>query len=190
MNLPDNDTLVALVERMASGDAEALGELWDQVSPWVHAALLRMLRDEEAAELLTRATVIEMWRLAPMWDEHVGQPLLWAVANARNLGCQWLSGRRRGHEDGPATTAPSAELIRDARDPASQVGAALEALGEAGHDTLDARGSLQAVDVLRVAAEQLAARLERTHEAVRARGRVDAGEETLRDEAEGERPKY
>lgn len=138
VNLPDNDTLVALVERMASGDAEALGELWDQVSPWVHAALLRMLRDEEAAELLTRATVIEMWRLAPMWDEHVGQPLLWAVANARNLGCQWLSERRRGHEDGPATTAPSAELIRDARDPASQVGAALAALGEAGHDTLEA----------------------------------------------------
>ena len=138
MKLPDNDTLVTLVERMAIGDADALGELWDQVSPWVHAALLRMLRDEQAAELLTRRTVVEMWRLAPMWDHHVGRPLLWAMANARSLGSQWLSERRRGHQEGPATAVPSKELVLDAREPASQIGAALATLGEVGHDILEA----------------------------------------------------
>lgn len=57
----------------------------------------------------------------------------------------------------------------------------------AGDETLHARRSLQAVDVLRVPAQQLAALLECPHEAVRAAGRVDAREQAPRHEAEGER---
>lgn len=107
--LPDDDALVALVERMADGDRDAAGALFDAVGPWVHGALLRMLGDADAAELLTRRTVVEMWRAAPLWDRHVGRPLLWSLALARNLGVQWLDEQRRAHAEvgTPASDRPA-----------------------------------------------------------------------------------
>ena len=137
MQLPDNDELTALIERIGAGDREAFGSLFDAVGPWVHAALLRMLRDEEAAELLTRRTLVEIWKVAPLWDQHVGRPLLWALATARNLGVQWLDGERRRHAEGPATTPPTELERSEARSEPSQVGQALAALGD-GRDALEA----------------------------------------------------
>lgn len=138
MTLPDNDALVALIERMAEGDQEAVGALWDAVSPWVHAALLRTLRDEDAAEVLSRRVVLEMWRVAPLWDQHVGRPLLWSLALARSLAVQWLDDRRRTREDGPATTPPTRAEREAARDAASMVGQALAAMDPAQAELLEA----------------------------------------------------
>lgn len=146
MALPDNDHLVALVQRMGDGDRDAAGELWDDIAPWIHAALLRMLRDEEAAELLTRRTVLEVWRAAPMYDQHVGRPLLWALAMARSLGIQWLEDERRSHRDGPALTAPSGIERQEARAPGSHVGSVLASLPPDTLELLEAAWFFHAVD--------------------------------------------
>jgi RNA polymerase sigma-70 factor (ECF subfamily) len=146
VSLPDDDAMVQLVEAAGAGDRDALAGLWDGMAPWVHAALLRMLRDPEAAELLTRRTFVEIWRLAPLWDQHFGRPLLWALATARTLGSQWLDDARRRHAEGPATTAPTATERAQAREPGSQVGAALESLGPEARDALEAAWFCHPVD--------------------------------------------
>ena len=56
-----------------------------------------------------------------------------------------------------------------------------------GDSALHARRGLEAVDILRVAGEQLAPGLERFDEAVRGGGRVLGRQQALGDEAEGER---
>ena len=146
MTLPDNDELVALVERMAEGDQDAVGPLWDALSPWVHAALLRTVRDEDAAEVLSRRVLVEMWRVAPLWDQHVGRPLLWSLALARSLAVQWLDDRRRRREDGPATTPPTKAERAAARDASSIVGQALAAMDPADAALLEAAWCHQPVD--------------------------------------------
>ncbi|MCO4768443.1 MAG: hypothetical protein KDA24_00325 [Deltaproteobacteria bacterium] len=133
MSLPDDATLVALCERMGSGDSDAAAEMWDAVSPWVYAALLRLLRDPEAAELLSRRTLVEMWRAAPLYDQHVGRPLLWALSMARSLGVEWLEERRRAHASGPATTPPSLAERAEAREASGHISAALDASGHRDH---------------------------------------------------------
>lgn len=146
MALPDNDHLIALVHQMGAGDRDAAGELWDAIAPWIHAALLRMLRDEEAAEILTRRTLVEMWRAAPLYDQHVGRPLLWALAMARNLGIQWLEDERRSHHDGPALVSPSAPERQGARDPENHVGSVLASLPPETLELLEAAWFFHAVD--------------------------------------------
>jgi len=126
VNLPDDEQMIALIERVGAGDQAAMGELWDAVSPWVYGVLLRMLRDEEAAELLTRRTFVEIWQAAPLWDQHVGRPLLWSLAMARSLGEQWLAERRRAHRD---DAGPTMEERAAARDDHSQVGGVLASMG-------------------------------------------------------------
>ena len=123
MHLPSDDQQVALMDRIASGDAAALGEFASVVGPWVVAALRRMLQDDEVVDALTDRTFLEIWQMAPLWDRHVGRPLLWSLAIARAFAVEVLDQRRRDRLSGPGAERPADPGA--ARDESCPVGALL-----------------------------------------------------------------
>ena len=123
MQLPSDEQQVALIRAMADGDPEAVGRFATLVGPWVSAALRRMLDDDDAIRDLTDSTFLEIWQTAPLWDRHVGRPLLWALAIARAFAVELLDDRRRARIDGAGSEPPA----DPARDEQSAVGAVLAA---------------------------------------------------------------
>ena len=138
MSLPPDAQQVALIERIGAGDVEAFGELFDLLSPYVVAALRRSVRDEELTAELTVAVFQELWVMAPLWDRHVGRPLLWALALARSQANELKEGLRRAGETVPTIERPDDAERQAARAPASQVGSVLGALGPEDVEVLEA----------------------------------------------------
>ena len=135
MQLPSDEQQVALMDRIASGDSEALGELASLTGPWVVAALRRMVVEPDVVVSLTDRTYAEVWQMAPLWDRHVGRPVLWCLAIARAFAQEWLDERRRGRTPGPGASRPADPAA--ARDDTSPVGAVL-ADDPAGRELLEA----------------------------------------------------
>ena len=121
MQLPSDDHQIALIGRIADGDADALGAFAEAVGPWVVAALERAVQDAELARDLTDRVFLEIWQTAPLWDRHVGRPLLWALAIGRAFAMEGLDERRRGRVEGPGSAPPD----DPGRDEASLIGALL-----------------------------------------------------------------
>ena len=121
MQLPSDEQQLALIERIANGDADALGEMAQLVGPWVQAAMERTVEDAQTARDLTDQVFLEIWQTAPLWDRHVGRPLLWAIAIGRSLANDLLADDRRAQ----GVQFPSG--VEDARDDGSVVGAMLAA---------------------------------------------------------------
>ena len=137
MSLPSDETQVALIERIASGDAEAFAELFDLLAPYVVAALRRSVRDEQQADDLTVAVFSELWVMAPLWDRHVGRPLLWALALARSQANELKEGLRRAGASVRAIERPDDAEREAARAPRSQVGGVLSRLERGELDVLE-----------------------------------------------------
>lgn len=133
MNLPSDEQQIALMGRLADGDATALGELATLTGPWLVAALRRMVDDQEVVDTLTERVFLEVWQMAPLWDRHVGRPLLWVLAIGRAFALEWLDDRRRRRLPGPGSERPA----DPGRDASSPVGACL-AQDPAGRDILEA----------------------------------------------------
>ena len=58
-------TAESLMARLADGDADALGALYDELGGAVFGLARRMLRDPQGAEQVTRDVFVEIWRRAP-----------------------------------------------------------------------------------------------------------------------------
>lgn len=83
--LPPDAVLLPLVEAMAAGDREALRSFHEAAGPWVYGMLLRLCADEATGARVLARSFAELWRQAPLYDRHLGPPLLWALATARGL---------------------------------------------------------------------------------------------------------
>jgi RNA polymerase sigma-70 factor, ECF subfamily len=84
---PEPDTAVddqALVERMARGDAEALGALYDLHSPLLRALATRVLGNAAAAEDLVHDVFLEAWQHAGEYDPGRGSVRTWLTLRARS----------------------------------------------------------------------------------------------------------
>jgi len=122
---PAQDTLTALVSRIAGRDERALGELYDRTSPQVHGLVLRILGDAGAAEEVTVDVYHQAWRQADRYDEGRGTPLGWLLNVARSRALDRLrseGGRRREspwsddevvHLPDPAPSPEAATLAKD-----------------------------------------------------------------------------
>src|SRR3989442_15469988 len=62
--MPDKADDVRLVERIAEGDAEALGELYDRYGRGAFGVLYRMLPGPQAAEEVAQDAFHSVWRHA------------------------------------------------------------------------------------------------------------------------------
>ena len=75
---------VQLIRRIASGDEEALGSLYDSTSRPVFGLALRILNDPSAAEEVALEVYTQVWRQAATYDAGRGTPSAWLLTIARS----------------------------------------------------------------------------------------------------------
>lgn len=87
--------LNGLLVRVAGGDRDAFGELYDLTSARLFAVARSMLRRPELAEEALQEAYVNIWRKAALYDSARAQPMAWLAAIARN---QAIDARRRTAE--------------------------------------------------------------------------------------------
>jgi RNA polymerase sigma-70 factor (ECF subfamily) len=103
---------VRLVERIAAGDAEALGELYDRYGRVAFGVLYRMLPGPEAAEEVAQDAFHSVWREARSYRADRGAVRTWLLAICRNAAIDWRRTRgKRSEREVAIDTA--ADLLAD-----------------------------------------------------------------------------
>jgi RNA polymerase sigma-70 factor (ECF subfamily) len=72
------------MQRMATGDESALGELYDRWRTVVYAVAVRIVGDERDAEEVLEDTFWQAWRQAPRYDASRGRVGTWLATIARS----------------------------------------------------------------------------------------------------------
>ena len=112
--VPDKADDVKLVERIAGGDADALGELYDRYGRLAFGVLYRMLPRPEAAEEVAQDAFHSIWRQARSYRAERGSVRTWLLAICRNAAIDWR--RTRGKRlEREVTIEAAAELLSDAK---------------------------------------------------------------------------
>lgn len=82
-----------LLARVAKGDQQAFGQLYDQSSTLLFTLAYRILTDrDEAAELL-QDVYLEVWRKIAKYDAGRGSPIAWLVTLTRSRAIDRLRSR-------------------------------------------------------------------------------------------------
>ncbi|WP_320781409.1 sigma-70 family RNA polymerase sigma factor [Streptomyces sp. CRN 30] len=77
-------------QRLARGEATALGELYDRFASLVHGLAHRVLGDERAADGLTREVFAHVWEHPDSYDPKQGPLRTWLAALTHRLAVQRL----------------------------------------------------------------------------------------------------
>jgi len=103
-----------LMSRIARGEPDALGELYDRYGRVVFGTLYRMLRSPEVAEEVTQNAFHSVWRQARSYRPERGSVRTWLLAITRNAAIDW---RRTGGTRVERETAidDAAELVDEMR---------------------------------------------------------------------------
>src|SRR5256884_9204689 len=112
--MPDKADDVKLGERIAGGDADALGELYDRYGRVAFGVLYRMLPGPEAAEEVAQDAFHSVWRQARSYRAERGSVRTWFLAICRNAAIDWRRkrGKRLGRE---GCIRAAAGLLSDAK---------------------------------------------------------------------------
>ncbi|MCX5311482.1 RNA polymerase sigma factor [Streptomyces sp. NBC_00154] len=92
-------------QRLARGEAAALGELYDRFASLVHSQAHRMLDDEPAADLVTREVFGYVWENPDAYDPKQGSMRSWVARLTHRQSVRRLRGTApsafaQGYEDG------------------------------------------------------------------------------------------
>jgi RNA polymerase sigma-70 factor (ECF subfamily) len=98
-----------LMSRVARGDADALGELYDRYGRLVFGVVYRMLGSPESAEEVAQNAFHSVWRQAGGYRPARGSVRTWLLAIARNAAIDWRrsKGHRRMARDTAIEDAPA-----------------------------------------------------------------------------------
>ncbi|NBM18874.1 sigma-70 family RNA polymerase sigma factor [Streptomyces sp. GC420] len=113
-------------QRLARGEAAALGELYDRFASLVHSLAHRVLGDEEAADRVTREVFGHVWENPDTYDPKLGSMRSWVATLAQRQAVKRLresesASLREGGEGSPealelkvlkASAAARADYIR------------------------------------------------------------------------------
>ncbi|MFD7749166.1 sigma-70 family RNA polymerase sigma factor [Streptomyces sp. NPDC059698] len=77
-------------QRLARGEAAALGELYDRFASLVHSQAHRMLDDEGAADLVTREVFAQIWEDPEEYDPQQGSMRAWVAHLTHHRSVQRL----------------------------------------------------------------------------------------------------
>ena len=80
--LAERRTDGALLRRVASGDRDAFGALYDGLAPAVHGVALRVVREPALAEEVTQDVFLTVWQKAPSYDPALGSARTWVLTLA------------------------------------------------------------------------------------------------------------
>ncbi len=112
--MPDKADDARLIERIAAGDAEALGELYDRYGRVAFGMVYRMLPGPEAAEEVAQDAFHAVWRQARSYRSDRGSVRTWLLAICRNAAIDWRRTKGKRVEREVAIDA-AADLLSDAR---------------------------------------------------------------------------
>lgn len=99
-----------LVDRMASGDPDALAEIYDRYDWLVRGIVQGALPDAEGVDEIVQAVFVQAWREAELYDAQSGAPMAWLSAMARKRALARLKRRWRAlGPTMPTAGAPPAE---------------------------------------------------------------------------------
>ncbi|MBZ9556733.1 MULTISPECIES: sigma-70 family RNA polymerase sigma factor [Modicisalibacter] len=96
---PQED-LIDNLAACANGEARAFERLYRATSPHLYAQLLRIVREEGAAQDCLQQVYLRVWQTAGRYDANLARPMTWLSTIARNIGIDWLRRRYRHVEDG------------------------------------------------------------------------------------------
>lgn len=77
-------------QRLARGEAAALGELYDRFASLVHGLAHRVLGDEQAADRITREVFAHVWQHPDAYDPKQGPLRSWVATLTHRLAVQRL----------------------------------------------------------------------------------------------------
>ncbi|MFG3250655.1 sigma-70 family RNA polymerase sigma factor [Streptomyces sp. NPDC048187] len=77
-------------QRLARGEAAALGELYDRFASLVHGLAHRVLDDERAADRITREVFAHVWEHPDAYDPRQGPLRTWVAALTHRFAVQRL----------------------------------------------------------------------------------------------------
>jgi RNA polymerase sigma-70 factor (ECF subfamily) len=103
-----------LLERIAAGDREALGEFYDQTSAPLFSLAVRILGDPGEAEEVLQDVFVQVWEKAAAFDPVLGGAFHWVLSIARHRAIDRLRARQRRArladelQEAAATDAPLA----------------------------------------------------------------------------------
>ncbi|WP_105972896.1 sigma-70 family RNA polymerase sigma factor [Streptomyces geranii] len=95
-------------QRLARGEAAALGELYDRFASLVHGLAHRVLDDEEAADRITREVFAHVWQHPDAYDPKQGPLRSWLAALTHRLAVQRLRQTETAALAGTDADAPEA----------------------------------------------------------------------------------
>jgi RNA polymerase sigma-70 factor (ECF subfamily) len=72
----------SLLQKVATGDRDAFGELYDRMLPRVLGLALRVLRDPAQSEEVSQEVFLEVWQLASRFDAEKGSAVGWILRKA------------------------------------------------------------------------------------------------------------
>ena len=102
--------IVALMERVASGDRAAFADLYNATSGKLMGTAMRILRRREVAEEVVQEAYVKVWERAADFDARKASPITWMAAIVRNRALDEV--RRKAPisiEDVPGDVDPVAE---------------------------------------------------------------------------------
>lgn len=101
---------LAIVRRMAGGDAEAIEALYDRYAPMLLAVARRILGPAGEAEEVLQETFLQAWNQAERYDPGRSSVSTWLVLIARSRALDRFRSRdARGRAAAAAATEPAAE---------------------------------------------------------------------------------
>jgi RNA polymerase sigma-70 factor, ECF subfamily len=107
----------ALLQRLADGDVDALGEVYDRYAPIVNGLALRILRDTGDAEDVVQDVFVQVWRDSTRFDRERGSPQSWICMITRSRALDRLRRRRARREEAgedspePAASSPAEPVL-------------------------------------------------------------------------------
>lgn len=88
------EALARLVQKVAGGDRKALAELYRHTAPRLYSVILRIVREEPAAEEALQDVFVRLWQKAGSYDPKKARVTTWLNTVARNRALDEVRGRR------------------------------------------------------------------------------------------------
>ncbi|MDQ1597148.1 MAG: polymerase sigma-70 factor, subfamily [Microbacteriaceae bacterium] len=91
-------TKESLLARVAEGDQQAFGELYDQISPRVFGLIRRLLVDHAQSEEVTQEVFLEIWQSATRYQPSRGGATTWILTMAHRRAVDRIRSSQSGRD--------------------------------------------------------------------------------------------
>lgn len=98
-------------QRLARGEAAALGELYDRFASLVHSLAHRVLEDEDSADLVTREVFAHVWENPDSFDPKQGSLRSWVASLTHHQAVARLRQNEAASSRGGETDAQEHDAI-------------------------------------------------------------------------------